>query len=470
MRVRNKMRKLVLYLLFLGTGVCCGQTMLPDYNEFIAGILKNNPLAKRANNEKKYAELQLKAARGNYDPMLSGSYDQKQFNGTNYFTTLNGEIKQPIFTNQYLKAGYDYGLGTYINPEFNTPTQGLPYLGLEVGILQGLVIDKRRAEVLKSREYVNYYTAEQQMQLNNLLYETSQRYFEWLFTAKQIALNNYFMDAARKRLEGIEALAGIGERAAVDTVEAAIFYQTRLLDLQNAQMDNLKSSNDLSNFIWQTDNIPSSRNSTYQVIDSLDTYYNKTKSALGENLNVVSAQNPVLQKYTAFQKVLDVDVRLKKEMIKPVLNVKYNFLSNSSLAMNPTFSNNSYKWGLNMSFPLLLRNPRNEFKMAQVTSQNNALELLNKTNELSFKINALQQTISILAQQLQNAERSVSYGKVLLEVEKLKFINGESSLFILNTRENKLLESELKLAEYKLKFIKAILNIIYLNGNLNYRF
>ena len=156
-------------------------------------------------------------------------------------------------------------------------------------------------------------------------------------------------------------------------------------------------------------------------------------------------------------------------MIKPILNVKYNFLSNSGSAINPVLSNNNYKWGLNMSFPLLLRNPINEYKMAKVISENNSLELLNKTNELNFKINALQKTVSILAQQLLNAERSVSYSKLLLEAEKLKFENGESSVFMINTRENKLLETELKLAEYKLKFIKMVLTIIYLNGSLNYK-
>ncbi len=464
----NKMRLLLYVVIFTAEKFFSQNTLLPGYNEFIAGIMQNNPLSKRAGNEKKYAELQLKAARGNYDPVLSGNYDQKKFNGTNYFTTLNSEIKQPIFTNQYLKFGYDYGIGPNLNPEFYTPTQGLPYVGLEIGVLQGLVIDKRRAEVLKSKEYINYFTAEQQIQLNNLLFESSQRYFEWLFSTKQIALNNYFMNAARKRLEGVEALANIGERATVDTVEAAIFYQTRLLDLQNAQMDNLKSTNELTTFIWQ-DNSPSSLSIKYQVTDSLETYYNKAKAALAQNLNLLNTQNPILSKYNALQNALNVEVRLKKEMIKPVLNVKYNFLSNNASAINPVFSNNNYKWGLNMSFPLLLRNPRNEYKMAQVISQNNNLELLNKTNELNFKVNALKQTISILAQQLLNSERSVSYGKQLLEAEKLKFDNGESSIFMINTRENKLLESELKLAEYKLKFIKTVLNIIYLNGNLNYK-
>ena len=241
-----------------------------------------------------------------------------------------------------------------------------------------------------------------------------------------------------------------------------------MLDLQNALMDNLKSSNELSSFIWQNDN-PSSLNNSYQAIDSLEIYYNKAKSALSENLNLINTQNPILSKYNSLQNVLNVDVRLKKEMIKPILNVEYNFLSNSASAMNPVFSNNNYKWGLNISFPLLFRNSINDYKMAKINSKNNGLEFLNKTNELNFKVNALEQTISILAQQLLNAERTVSYSILLLDAEKLKFENGESSLFMLNTRENKLLETELKLAEYKLKFIKTVLNIIYLNGNLNYK-
>jgi outer membrane protein TolC len=168
--------------------------------------------------------------------------------------------------------------------------------------------------------------------------------------------------------------------------------------------------------------------------------------------------------------VLEIDNRLKKEMIKPSLNVKYNFLSNNATSINPSFSNNNYKFGVNLSFPLLLRNPTNEYKLSKIVSQNNNLELLNKTNELGFKINALKKTINILAEQLQNADRNTKYSKLLVEAEKLKFNNGESTLFMLNTRENKWLESEIKLAEYKLKFIKTVINIIYLNGDLNYKF
>ena len=174
--------------------------------------------------------------------------------------------------------------------------------------------------------------------------------------------------------------------------------------------------------------------------------------------------------YRAKQKVLEVEERFKKEMIKPRLDITYNFLSSNQTSSLPVFSSNSYKWGATLSFPLFLRNPINEYKIASLNADNNAYDLANKTNEIGLKQNYLKQTLLVLTNQLTTAEKSVLYSKKLLEAEKLKFDNGESSLFMINTRENKLLETELKLADSKLKFIKCILGIIYLNGNLEYAF
>ncbi len=344
-----------------------------SYDSFLLNVLQNNPLAKRAENEKKYADVQYNAARGNYDPILSGNYEQKQFNGSNYFTTLSSEVKQPIYTSQYLKFGYDYGNGSYLNPENNTLPNGLPYVGIEVGVLQGLFIDKRRAEVIKSKEYLNYYDAEKRIQLNSLLFEASQCYFDWLFSLKQMALNNYFMQVAKQRLTGIESLATIGEKPSVDTIEAAIFYQTRFLDFQSALIDNQKTINEISSFNWQNNN-PSLVTEYYLATDSLELYFNKAKALLIESLYQNIPSNPILSKYSSLQKVLEIDNRLKKEMIKPNLNVKYNFLSNNATSINPSFSNNNYKFGLNLSFPLFLRNPTNEYKLSRIKSQNNNLE------------------------------------------------------------------------------------------------
>lgn len=462
----KKNNLLYLVFLFIFLKVSAQNSSVLSYESFLKNVLENHPIAKKADNIKQYGELQYKAAKGNFDPNLSGNYDNKFFNNSNYYSVLSSGVKIPLFTAQNLKVGYEYGVGANVNPEQYTSSYGMPYLGIEVGLLQGLFLDYRRAEVMKSKEYVGYYSAEKKVQLNELLFESSLKYFDWLFSVKQVSLNNYFLDLARQRLLGIEALAGIGERASVDTVEAAIFYQSRLLELQTAIIESQKQNYNVASLNWQSLEMPSM--SIYTPQDSLDKYFERVKNQFVLKVYQDSSANPIIEKYKSIQSVLKIENRIKQEMIKPKLNFNYNFLSYNYNSFSPVYTQNNYKWGVDLSFPLLFRKSRNEYKMSKLNYQNNSLELANKNNEIEFKLSALKQNISVLAEQLQNAERSVRYNKLLVEAEKLKFSNGESSLFILNSRENKWLESELKFSEYKLKFIKNVLTIIYLNGNLNF--
>jgi outer membrane protein TolC len=283
-----------------------------------------------------------------------------------------------------------------------------------------------------------------------------------------LALNSYFIELATKRLNGIIELVNVGERPSVDTTEAAILIQNRELDLQSAQIDNLKLTANLNNYFWQSFNDATSKNN-FENIDSLDAYYDFAKKLILNLFSVDSITNPIISFYKAKGSILGIEKKLMREMIKPRLDVNYNVLSNNYTNNNFIFNSNNYKWGANISFPLFFRNPTNNYKMANIDLQNNSLELKLKQNEIALKKDQIKKSISVLSQQLKNATKSVTYNKLLVDAERLKFDNGESSLFLLNTRENKLLETELKLAEYKLKFIKTVVNLIYLNGDLNYK-
>jgi len=127
------------------------------YNQFISSIIENHPLTEKAENLSRQGVYMVNSARGSYDPVVNSQYENKYFNSKNYFSVLHTEIKQPIFTNQYLSAGFDYGQGNYVSPNEVTPITGTPFIGVETSLLQGLLFDKRRAEVLKSKEYKNYY-------------------------------------------------------------------------------------------------------------------------------------------------------------------------------------------------------------------------------------------------------------------------------------------------------------------------
>lgn len=439
-----------------------------DYSTFINNVKKNHPLVKRAQNVAQIGNVQLQSARGNYDPTISSSYDNKYYNGKNYYSILNSEIKQPIFTNQYLKAGYEYGQGANINPEKVTSAYGLGYIGIEASLLQGLVIDKRRAEVLKAQQYKAISVAEQKQLTNAILFDASVNYTEWLYAQRVLTVLSVFNTLANERLAAIKQLTLSGERAGVDTTEASMLAQQRLLDYMSANIENQKKIADVATSNWQSEEAEVF-SLTLKSTDSLSKLVTDLKLKMALELNQSVTNNPLIEQYAAKQKLLNVEKRYKAELIKPKLDVKYNLLTtNSTSNFNTALSTNNYKWGATLSFPLLLRTARADLKIATLNLQNTTYELANKQNELQNKIALTTNAITIAAQQLTTAASNVAYSKAMVTAEKIKFDNGESSLFLINTRENKWLESELKLIEYQQKYIKQIFSLMYLQGNLNY--
>lgn len=439
-----------------------------SYNAFIKNIHNHHPLVLRAKNIRLSGDFVYQSAKGAFDPVLSGGYNEKYFDTKNYYSILNAAIKQPLYTSQYVVAGYDYAQGAFVNPEMQTTRSGIPFLGVETALLQGLTFDKRRADLLKAKSYKSYYEAEQNMLLNELLYNASLHYFEWLFSIKELSLYNHFTSLAEQRFRAISALSKIGELASVDSVEAAILFHTRSLDMQSVKISNQKTKTNLLTFNWLGTTPSSPSSAELFPTDSLEIYYEKSRLLFNSFLNDTGSVNPYIRKYQSLQAILNIEKRYRAELIKPKLDVKYNFLANNTSGFNSSFNTNNYRLGVSFSLPVFLRTSVNEYKISKLNAQNNQFELNNRTNEIQFKEQVIWQNMTVLNEQLSNSEKNVRFSKLLLQAEQKKFDHGESSLFLLNTRESKLLEAELKLAEYRLKFIKNVLELVYLKGGLNY--
>lgn len=468
MSINNFKLPLVVVLLWASNAIVRAQnTTTINYTSYIETLIANNLMAQKANNEATYGALNFKAAQGNFDPTFNLNYANKFYNGDNYFSVLSTEVKQQLYTSQYIKAGYTYGVGNNINPENKTYAQVQPYLGVELGLLQGMRIDKKRAEVLKAKAYVNYYNAEKNIQLNMLLNEGTTRYMDWLYTKNLLTVNEQFMQTSLERVQGITKLALAGEKAYIDTIEATLLLQARKLEVDASKIELQKTNNDINFYI---NSVPNAVTNTIITNDDLEAYFNKAKQAFNSFYSAETPLNPILIKYNALSKVLDVNTKLQRELIKPTLSVSYNFLGNSN-NLNPVqLSTTNYKWGVNFSVPIFVRNATNEYKKAQLQTKNNNLELENKNNEINNKLITYKQSGIILLKQIDNINTTRDFSKQLFISEQQKIENGESSLFMLNTRENKLLETELKLLEYKLKFVKTVLAITYLNGDFKYGF
>ena len=455
---------LITLISFIFSANCYGQAAI-SYKDFIAAVKEQHPLAKKAQNLVAVGKYQQRSANGLFDPYLSGSLDNKYFLGTNYYNTAVAEVKQPLYSGQSLKAGFEYGNGSFVNPEETTKGNVLPYLGLEFSVLQGLVIDKRRYEVQKSGHYKNLLETESIINYNELLFHATESYVEWLKDYTLVEINKRFVETAAQRFKALIALSQIGERPAIDTVESGILIQTREIDYGNSLIFFNKALYELNSYRWQGDTNRININILpgEKLIEFEETCLSNFLKIPKPN----SEENPGLKYYNFKSNLLKLEKKYKAELIKPKLDLRYNLLGNVE-SQSGVIYNNNYKWGVGFSMPLFLRNPTNDYKISKLNLQNNQYELNNKTAELNTKIEALVNVLGILAEQIQTAKRTLLYSRLLMEAEKVKFDNNESSLFLLNTRESKVLESEIKLVELQAKFIQNYFYTIYLSGTMQY--
>lgn len=443
-----------------------------SFNEYFDVVKKEHPLVKKAKSLVDIGRYQANSAQGLFDPQVNASINNKYFSNTNYYTQAGAEIKQPIYSGQSIKAGYEYGYGPQINPEQYTPLVGLPYLGVEFSVLQGLVIDKKRYEVLKAKQYRKLLETESKIELNDLYLQSTEIFVNWLKDYTITDVNKRFLEAANERLEALVTLSEIGERPAVDTIEALILNQSREIDFTNSQINLNKSYFLFVNFIWANDS--NTKSKSFLPLQSINELTQLCLAKLVQQNKIDVQANPFIDLYTNKAKLLNLERRYKAELIKPKLDVTYNFLANNAVDFNNNQSNtyflNNYKWGAGFSMPLFLRTSVNDLRVTKQNLKNNTYELTNKSAELNNKLSAVLENLNLLAQQIETAQKTFNYSKLLLEAEKLKFQNNESSLFLLNTRENKVLESEIKLIETQTKFTLTYFYLVYLKGDLAYEF
>lgn len=93
-------------------------------------------------------------------------------------------------------------------------------------------------------------------------------------------------------------------------------------------------------------------------------------------------------------------------------------------------------------------------------------EQQNLALQLEIKVKTYYNEVLSLKKQIQTYSSAYDNYRKLYTGEKFRFDNGESSLFVLNSRENKLLEASQKLIELKTKWHKSYAGLLWAAGQL----
>ena len=462
------MHKLVIIVLFLMSSVGFSQendTVL-SLEEYLGYVKKYHPIVKQAQLITTESEAKLLKSRGAFDPKLEVDYNRKKFKSTTYYDKLNSTFKIPTWYGVELKANYENNDGTYLNPEYNTPEDGLYSAGVSVSLAKGLLTNERMATLKQSKLYLKYAQAEQKLVINDILYNAISTYFNWLKNHQAKLVYSDYLVNADTRLKNVKSSFFAGDKPAIDTLEANINFKSRKLDYEKAKIGYIKSVLELSNYLWLENNIPLELEEGISpdttTIDKIDVVLN---SSVLNSTDELIANHPKLQSLQIKQEILTVDKRLKTNNLLPKIDLQYNFLSSDYENAN-SFNTANYKSGLNISFPLFLRKERADLRLAKLKLQDISFDISATKVTLKNKVNATMQEIDSYNTQYDLLQDIVVDYKAFVKSEERKFSLGEGSLFLVNYREVKLIESQLKAIDVEYQLFISKSNLLRVLNNL----
>lgn len=459
--------KLIYFILFICSNLSVfGQDTMTEFNfnEFLGYVKKYHPLVKQADLKLNEAQANLMLARGAFDPKIEVEYNEKQFKTSEYYSILNSSFKIPTWYGIELKAGFDNAEGIYVNPENTLPNSGLTSLGIAVPIGQGLFINQRMADIRKAKIARNLNAAERNLQAIEIIYEAAVSYMNWKRSFEEVKLYENYIQNALIRYKGIATLINEGDKPAIDSIEAGIVVKTRQLNLEDAKLKLTKAKLELSNYLWLENNIPLELNDNLRPEDFLTNTIKETLQ-INELAPIDLDNHPKIKALDAKIAMLKVDRKLKANALLPKLDLSYNYLSEPSYIDNYRFED--YKIGLNFSFPLFLRKERGSLKLADLKIKDSEFNLQFERKNLENKIKSQQQEIVSLEKQQEYNDKLVKDFTKLLNAEDRLFEMGESSLFIINSRENSLVSSQLNEIALENRYLNAIISIYKTLANPN---
>lgn len=446
-------------------------TRVLTLDEVLGLVARYHPISLQADLLTQQARQKLIKARGGFDPKLFSDYAEKDFDGKDYYLINETGLKVPAWFAE-VKASYEINRGIQLNDQIEIPNAGQAVLGISVPLADGLWIDDRRAVLKQAKIFQETAAFAREAMLNDLYFETIQIYWKW---SELFGMVDFLEDAesfASDQLEYVRKSVEQGDVRAIDTVEAAIQLRNVQLLLESTRLDFNNARLELSNFLWMEDFTPLEIDEATipSLLSDIAVERMPVEDSLLMLVETLDTQHPALQAMQTDLEALGVERKLRANQLLPTANINYNLLSADGLnwetgPVETTLLRN-YKWGFQFSMPIFLGKERGELGLIKTKIKESRLKLDLKIYEQQNKVKAYYNNLVAIRTQIGMAEEMVVGYRELLQGERQLFANGESSLFVINSRQAKLINAQQKLLELQGKYQKNIAAVNWALGIL----
>jgi len=432
------MRALLLWLIAVPA---MAQTMA--WSEFVAMAVERAPDVRVAEAKVAEARAQRMAAFAAFEPRVNLSSEGKDYGNDLQYRLDRAEARVGLPGGIDLVGGANQSTGAFINPERLTPSEGLVNLGISAPLGGALIFSDRQYEWGASSRNLEIAESQLDRTERRAILNAVKVYTFWQAQSEVQGAVNEALAVAAERLRLVREAFRLGERSEMDTLEAYLSWVDR-------RADAAKQANYTAGAIAEVE----------QLLRGADTTGVNLAGVKPQPLPVVLGTSRLEAR--SIPELEMVNSALRRERLAtttawaqwlPAPYVDYRMLQWGGSAWNPE----AVQWKVGLTVPLFNQRARAELAGAQArlrAAQANATATQNQFDVVRVQ---LDQQVQALDSELKALTASESAAYALLQQERRRFALGESTMFILASRETKYLEAVQKrtLTSAKLQSLEA---------------
>ncbi|MEY4460112.1 MAG: hypothetical protein RL429_101 [Bacteroidota bacterium] len=419
------------------------------WNEFIGTVRDRSVDVRVAQAKVREAQAKRMAAFAAFEPRIDLSSEGKDYGNDLQYRLDRAEARVGLPGGIDLVGGASQATGAFINPERKTPIEGLANFGISAPLGGALIFSDRQYAWGAASRDLELEEAKLDRILRKVTLDAVKAYTFWQAQSEVQSAVDDALAVAAERLRLVREAYRLGERSEMDTLEAYLSWVDRQADAAKQQNLSAAAVADVERLLRGAEDIS---------VNARGARPEERPVILGFNTQLSTADPGALN----VPELAMAGAALRRERLAtttawaqwlPAPYVDYRMIQWGGSAWNPE----AVQWKVGLAVPLFNQKARADLAGAQArlraaqanaTSTQNAVEVLRA--QLELQVQALDSELKALT-----ASETAAYA--LLQQERRRFALGESTMFILATRESKYLESVQKrtLASAKLQSVEA---------------
>jgi cobalt-zinc-cadmium efflux system outer membrane protein len=343
-----------------------------------------------------------------------------------------------------------------------TTSEGEINLGAKIPLLQGLLIDQRRANFWQNEFALAAQKKQYEQKYLEIVKKTLNLYLDWALLKKRELIAKNLLNMSEQRASWLESKVKAGAIALFEKEDndRTIFQRkSLLLDIQNKYQQSWLSLvlqlNGFHSLSLTPEAYSPSELETILALQLPDLESWKDKSLA--NRGDFQALDDLIE-------AQKVSIKMAQQEYLPQLNLKSELAKNRGTTLNE--EEDEYKIMLNFEIPLQLREARGKYMLASAEYENLLLRKKFQKQKIETDIMMNFMDVENIKNRLSITKEEVALAAKLEKGEQRKFNLGDSTMVILNLREQATAEAQLKYQELLVQLWKAKINLYVAAGEV----